>query len=186
MLCSRLDPDPDVPVTVTVVVTGVVVLVVVVLVDEPPPQPVTRLSPITLTASKSISCMLRRFLKPSKQQNATASVDVGISGLGLRRNSAVVAAVVTVSFVEAAVPEGVTEAGAKMHVAPVGSPEQVSVTKELNPFCGVTETVVVPLWPPVTVSAAGVTPTVKAGANTLKGSLMTFVEPNSGDATVKV
>lgn len=55
VLCTRLDPDPDVPVTVTVDVTGFVVPVVVVVDVEDLPQPVNRLSPMTLTASRSRS-----------------------------------------------------------------------------------------------------------------------------------
>lgn len=98
------------------------------------------------------------------RQNAAASADAGRSGLELGWTDAVVAAVVTVSFVvEAAVPEGVTVAGEKLHDAPVGNPEQVNETAEAKPFCGVTETVTEPLCPPVTVSVAGVTPRVKSG-----------------------
>jgi hypothetical protein len=49
-----------------------------------------------------------------------------------------------VSWVVAAAPEGVTVAGAKVHVAPAGSPEHAKLTGESNPFCGVTESVTVP------------------------------------------
>jgi hypothetical protein len=57
----------------------------------------------------------------------------------------VVAEVAIVSVVEADAPEGVTVAGEKLHDAPVGSPEQVKETPELNPFAAVTEIAVVPL-----------------------------------------
>jgi len=108
-------------------------------------------------------CKPRRFFQPSRQ-NAAASVDTGNSGLELRCNAAVAAVVVIVRIVvEAAMPEGVTVGGEKLHVAPVGSPEQANVTAEANEFCGVTDTVAVPLCPPVTVSAVGTTATVKFG-----------------------
>lgn len=74
------------------------------------------------------------------------------------------AAVVTVSVVvEAAVPEGVTVAGKKLHDAPEGNPEQANETAEANPPCGVTETVAVPLLPAETLSAVGVAATEKSG-----------------------
>lgn len=59
----------------------------------------------------------------------------------------------TISVVEV-VPGGVTVAGEKLHVAPVGSPEQPNETAELNPFSGVTESLVVPTCPAITVNAA--------------------------------
>ena len=71
--------------------------------------------------------------------------------------------VVTVSVVEATPPDGVTVWGEKLHDAPEGNPEQLNETVELNPCSGVTETVVVPLCPAVTVSDAGEAATVKSG-----------------------
>jgi len=46
--------------------------------------------------------------------------------------------VVTVRVtVEASIPAGVTVGGAKLHEAPVGSPEQPNDIAEVNPFAGV-------------------------------------------------
>jgi len=43
------------------------------------------------------------------------------------------------SWVVAALPpDGVTVVGLNEQVAPLGSPEQVKLTNELKPFCGVT------------------------------------------------
>ena len=155
VFCNWVAPDPEVPVTVIVDTTGVLE------VEELPPQPVKRLSPITPTASSSISCILRRFFQP-KKLNAIASADAGNSGLELRWTAAVSPLVLTVSVeVEAAVPEGVTEAGEKLHDAPAGKPEQENITAVATRFRGVTETVTVPLCPLVTESAAGVTATAK-------------------------
>jgi hypothetical protein len=68
-----------------------------------------------------------------------------------------------VSCVVAAPPAGVTVAGEKEHVAPVGSPEQAKLTGESNPFTGVTDSVTVPRSPGSTVSEAGEAPSVKFG-----------------------
>jgi hypothetical protein len=75
--------------------------------------------------------------------------------------------VLTVSIVEAAAPDGVTVAGEKLHEAPVGSPEQLNETAELNPCVGVTVTVVVPLCPAVTANVAGEAVSEKSGAGRL-------------------
>jgi hypothetical protein len=139
LLCS----DPDVAVTVTVDGSGLTCT----------PHPVTKPSPTRPAAIKSIICKLRRFLKPRKQHSTHASAEPGNSGLRLLRSAAVVEVVVIVScVVEAAPPDGVTGVGEKLHVAPEGNPEQVNVTAELNPFCGVTVTMSVTLCPAVTVS----------------------------------
>ena len=67
--------------------------------------------------------------------------------------------------VESILPVDVTVAGEKLHVAPLGRPEQVNVTAAVgvNPFCGVNVTVSVPLLPAITVSDTAVTPSVKSG-----------------------
>lgn len=160
VFCTRLDPDPDVPVTVTVVVTGVWKLELEE--EEPPPQPVNRLSPMTVTASRRNSCTLRRCLHPRKQ-SAAASAAPGKRGLELGRTAALVAVVVTVSVVEAAAPDGVTVAGEKLQVAPVGSPEQVNETADAKPFCGVTDIVAEPVCPPLMESEDGEATTAKLG-----------------------
>lgn len=125
------------------------------------PQPVHRLSP-TATPASSSRCKPRRFFQP-KQQNAIASTEPGNNGLWLRWRAAVVGAVVTVSVVEAAPPEGITVAGEKLHDTPEGNPEQLNETAEANPFVGVTRTVVVPLCPAVTESDAVKRSTEKLG-----------------------
>ena len=159
--------DPAVAVTVTVEVTGGGVE------DDPPvecpPQPESRLRPATPTASSTNVCNRRRLPKP-KQHSATARVEYGSSGLVSRWRVAVVAEVVTVSVVEVAAPDGVTVAGEKLHDAPLGNPEQLNETGELKPFWGVTETAVVPLCPPVTVSDVGEATMEKSG-----GRLMVYV-----------
>jgi hypothetical protein len=84
----------------------------------------------------------------------------------LRWRAAVVVEVVTVSVVEATVPDAVTVAGEKLHDVPEGNPEQLKDTAPPNAFCGTTKTVVLPLCPAVTVSDAGETATVKLGVAT--------------------
>ena len=64
-------------------------------------------------------------------------------------------------------PAGVTVAGEKLQVAPVGRPEQVNVVAEAKPFWAVTERVAVPVCPGVMVSDAGETVTVKLGVGML-------------------
>ena len=132
--------------------------------EDAPPQPLSRLRPATLNKSSTSICKRRRFLQP-KQQSATARLVAGKSGTELRRRAAVVG-VVTVSTVDVA-PGGVTVAGEKLHVAPVGKPEQLNETAELKPFSGVTETVVAPLSPAATVNAVGVATTEKSAAGRL-------------------
>ena len=60
-----------------------------------------------------------------------------------------------VIVVEAAVADGVTVAGEKLHDVPEGNPEQLNETVELNPFSGATEIVAFPLCPAVTVRDVG-------------------------------
>ena len=119
--CTWLAPDPDVAMTVTVEVP-----VVSVGAGTPPelPQPVNRLMPATLiTMSRSIHCRLRRFLQPRKQ-SAAAIVAPGKTGMESRRIAIVAGVMDTVMVeVEAAVPEGVTVGGEKLHVKPAGKPE---------------------------------------------------------------
>ena len=132
----------------------------------PPPQLLTSPSKDTLTPNSSI-CTRRRFLNPIKQAT-TASVAAGNIGLPRRPRYDVVAELVTVSVVFAdATPEGATVAGRNAQVAPAGSPEQLNETIELNPFAGVTVTVVVPLCPAVTVIDVGEVATVKLGGGRL-------------------
>lgn len=82
----------------------------------------------------------------------------------MRRTAAVTDGIVTVSAVEATAPSGVTVAGEKLHEAPSGSPEQLNETAEAKPFSGITETVVVPLYPSIMSSEAGYIATAKLRA----------------------
>jgi hypothetical protein len=132
--------------------------------DDPPIeklllQPLTRPNPIRLTASSSTGKQ-RRFFQPKQHKTAPSAV-TGNNGCPPWGRAALAVVVVTVSVVEAAAPEGVTLAGAKLHDAPEGSPEQLSETAEVNPLCGVTVVVAVPLFPAWTVSDAGETTTEK-------------------------
>jgi hypothetical protein len=72
-------------------------------------------------------------------------------------------------MVDVAVPPlaGVTEAGEKLHVAAVGSPEQVRVAAPVNPKAELTVIVAVPLLPFVMVRAEGLRATCTAGAPTV-------------------
>ena len=75
---------------------------------------------------------------------------------------------VTVSVeVAGAAPTGVTVAGEKLQVAPVGRPEQLKVVAEAKPFAGATERVAVPVCPGAMVSDAGETVMVKVGVGML-------------------
>jgi hypothetical protein len=71
--------------------------------------------------------------------------------------------VVIVILVVTTAPEGVTVEGEKLQLAPAGTPEQLKLTAELNPLLGVTEIVVVPLCPAVTVIEIGETVIEKSG-----------------------
>jgi hypothetical protein len=82
----------------------------------------------------------------------------------------VVAAVETVSVVVvAAVPETVTDAGAKLHAAYMGNPLQEKFTDPLNPAAPLTFTCVVTDCPAVTVSVveAPLPPPIAIGASTV-------------------
>ena len=48
---------------------------------------------------------------------------------------------------------GVTDGGLKLQFAPVGKPEHAKVTPCLNPFWGVTVSVIVPAAPALTLTA---------------------------------
>ena len=72
LLLTVASPFESVPVTVTDTVTDAVADAVTGTLPIVP-QPVNRLRPITLAASRTINCKRRRFLKP-KKLSATASV----------------------------------------------------------------------------------------------------------------
>lgn len=146
MVCSIA---PDAAVTVMVEVRGRTDFC-----DPPPPQ---ALSPETATPIASSESVAKRrgFFQPTQQSVATNAM-VEKSGREPLRRTAVEESVVTVSVVVAATaPEGVTVAGEKLQEAPLGSPEQMNVTAALKPFEAVTETVVAPLLPALTVKDPG-------------------------------
>ena len=125
------------------------------------PQPVQRPTPNMATASTSI-CKPRRFRQP-KQHREIASAEPGNNALVPEREASCIGVVVIVSVDEAIEPEGVTVDGEKVHDAHEGNAEQVREVSAANPFCGVTNTVVVPLVPAAMVSDAGETSTEKLG-----------------------
>jgi hypothetical protein len=127
------------------------------LVEDAPPHPLSRHRPTRLSASNICK---RRFFEPKKQR-AIVSADPENSELELRRYSAVFVEVVTVSVVEATVPDGVAVGGEKLQDIPEGNPEQTNETVELNPLSGVIEIVDVPLCPPLMESDAGEAATEK-------------------------
>ena len=86
-----------------------------------------------------------RRRKPTQQKAMAASVASGIRGFLSGPKLAVLADVAMVSVVVGVAAEGVTVAGEKLQVAPVGCPEQANDTAEENPFSGMMKTVVVPL-----------------------------------------
>ena len=78
------------------------------------------------------------------------------------------AVVETVNVVVAAAPlAGVTEAGANVQVAPLGSVPQENFTAPLYPPTGITVSVVVADWPALIVAVEGEAETVKSGATTV-------------------
>src|ERR1035437_5445921 len=103
------------------------------------PQPVNKLRPTTLTASRSSICKVRRFLKP-KKQSATANVaPPGSSGKERVR----LAAFRPIPIVKADTAVGApavidTEVGLRMQVSPGGTPEHVKLTLPVYPPSPVT------------------------------------------------
>jgi hypothetical protein len=133
----------------------------------PPPQPEINPSPARAPVISNTNCSLRR-LHP-KMKNRAASAATGKNGreLGCKVEDSALTEIV--SWVVAAAPEGVTGAGLKEQVAPVGNPEQAKLTAELNPFCGVTVKVTVPWLPLLTESDVGEAPSVKEGGEGAAG-----------------
>jgi hypothetical protein len=134
------------------------------------PQPLHKLSPTAIPASRNICalrrnmCAPRRLFQP-KKQNVSASAELGSDGLELGREAVVVAAaVVTVNVADATVPDGVTGVGENVHEAPAGNPAQLKETAEANPFSGATRTVVVPLCPAGMLREVGERAMEKLGA----------------------
>jgi hypothetical protein len=85
-----------------------------------------------------------------------------------------------VSVVATGEAPGVTLAGEKRHVAPAGRPEQVKETAELNPFCGVTVIVAVPLFPAFSPRETGDKERLKSAAGKLIVCKRSSIRPRSG------
>ena len=100
--------------------------------------------PSALTARSNNICKRRRFFE-LRQQSATAKAEAGNNGLELRWRVADSVVVVRVRVEEAAEPRGATDDGEKLQVTDAGNPEQLRVTRKLNPCSGETEIVVWPL-----------------------------------------
>jgi hypothetical protein len=149
--------DPDVAVTVTVEIEGFGV-------PLPPPQPLITADPITLR-SRTINKRIQRRLVLPMKQNANART-AGSKGTP-RLTAAAEAVSATVSVDVAAVPEGVTELGEKLHVALEGRPEQAKETAAANPFWGVMVIASVAELPALIVSEGNASATVKPGAGRL-------------------
>jgi hypothetical protein len=131
--------DPEVAVTVTVALIGWVCWPD----EEPlPPQPETGAKPANVNKTKST--ILSRFLRfQPNRKTAAANAASGANGADRRSSAPMVELAAMVSWVEAALPDGVTCCGLKLHVAPAGRPLHAKVTAELNPLAGVTVTVAV-------------------------------------------
>ena len=144
-------PDESVPVTVTVTVLGRLPGV---------PQPVNRLRPITLAPSRTISCRVRRFLKP-KQQRATANVaPPGNSG---KEWFDELPPEETVSADTPGTPTATATAdGLKEQRSPGGNPLQLRLTVPTYPFTELTDMLRALALPPgLMVTIAGVAASVK-------------------------
>src|SRR5438128_2739815 len=99
------------------------------LVDAPPPQPNEQSSP-NIAHSRSAFLRLakgsKRSPKPVKARRGSACKEPGLASVA----TAAVVAMVRVEF--AGCEPGVTDAGAKEHVANAGKPEQANVTGDVN------------------------------------------------------
>ncbi len=137
MVCRKLAAEAA---TVTVEVVGVAPPPLPPLVPLPPQA---NIAPRPMSTAASIGISGLRALRQPIRQKAAAIAVTGKNGFGTRRE-ADCALTEIVSWVVMAAPEGVTWEGLKPQVAPVGRPEQLKLTAELNPPCGVTVSVTVP------------------------------------------
>lgn len=143
----------------------------------PPPQ---EANPAVARANSNKGTSLDRpasRLRRAATPNNTASVGKSVAYTGRSMDprgqckAALLAVVLTVSVLLAAAPFGVTLLGLKLHEASDGNPLHANVTCELNPFCGVTVNVALPLCPATMVRLIGLTDTWKSGA----GKLIVYV-----------
>ena len=68
------------------------------------------------------------------------------------------------TVLDTGVPLSVTVAGLRVQLVPAGIPEQVKLTGELNPFCGLNVTIRLAIWPRVTVISEMLTDSMYSGA----------------------
>lgn len=119
----------------------------------------------------------RRRRNPNHPNDSATAVNGSPSFVPDRIAADCMGAVIA-NVVVAAPPEGVTVAGLNTHTAPDGKPEQAKLTAALNPFCGVTVSIVVPAPPELIVNDAGDASRVKLAG----GSVIVYV----ADATALV
>jgi hypothetical protein len=136
-----------------------------------PPHPDREIKPhITTSMGTKYICRRCRFDPGpgSKSRNATLTHAIGASFLTAARCVAAEGAVVViVSLVLAAVPfPGVTEEGANVQVAKLGSVPQEKLTVPVYPLTGVIVSVAATDCPAVMVAVAGEIATLKSGTAT--------------------
>jgi hypothetical protein len=100
--------------------------------------------------------MANRSKLPSAKSSGSAE-----RSIRLLSAAACGAVVVIVRVVVTALAPGVTVAGAKVQLASEGSPLHAKLTAAAKPPTGVTESIVVPVWPGVMERLAGLALTVK-------------------------
>ena len=124
LICERaVVPVPDVAVTVTVVVPAGVPDVF----DELPPQPLA-IPPMPSNSSIRPNKFGRRFLSLTKNTPKAKAIPPPANGQGLRFRLLAAVVVIVIVLLLAAVPLGVTDAGEKLHAAPLGRPEHANET----------------------------------------------------------
>jgi hypothetical protein len=105
-----------------------------------PPQPLTAVTMAIRRSARRLPAQRRGRLSVRKKKPRTANTGA-LADHGAVRNSADLAAVWMVSTDVAPAAPGVTVDGAKIAVAPVGSPTTVKLTAVVNaPPCGVVAT----------------------------------------------
>jgi hypothetical protein len=160
---------PEVAVTVTADTVGVDPPVPALLFPPLPPHAVNRFKPRPNPKNTAGASNLRLLRKPYRPINSATAIS-GARLVDPLDNAADCAAEDIVRVVVAAPLVGVTVIGLNLHAAPAGRPEQVKLTADLNPFCGVTVNVTVP-WPlEMIVSAFADSASAKVG-----GRLMVYI-----------
>lgn len=119
-MCERaVVPVPDVAVMVTVLVPAGVPDG---FFDEPPPQPLA-IPPMPSNRRARASRPGRRLHPLTKNKPRAKAIPPPANGQGLRFLLLAAVVVIVIVLLLAAVPLGVTDAGEKLHAAPLGNPE---------------------------------------------------------------